>query len=106
MSTRRDPEATRAAILEAAEEAFLQKGVADASTSLIARRAGVTGYIGPIRPAMPRVSRLAARGRIALRVGGASMADSAAGDRGRSTTGHSTRAPAAGERGRPRKVMP
>ncbi|MCB1055722.1 MAG: TetR/AcrR family transcriptional regulator [Acidobacteria bacterium] len=42
MSTRRDPEATRAAILEAAEEAFLQKGVADASTSLIARRAGVT----------------------------------------------------------------
>lgn len=42
MSAKRDPEATRAAILEAAEEAFLQKGVADTSTSSIARRAGVT----------------------------------------------------------------
>lgn len=40
--TKRDPEATRSAILEAAEEAFLDKGVADASTASIARRAGVT----------------------------------------------------------------
>lgn len=41
-ATKRDPEATRTAILEAAEEVFLAKGVADASVSAIARRAGVT----------------------------------------------------------------
>lgn len=39
---RRDPEATRAAILEAAEELFLTLGPADTPTSRIARRAGVT----------------------------------------------------------------
>lgn len=38
----RDPEATRAAILEAAEEVFLAKGFGNAATSEIARRAGVT----------------------------------------------------------------
>lgn len=38
----RDPEATRAAILDAAEEVFLAKGFAETSTSEIARRAGVT----------------------------------------------------------------
>lgn len=39
---RRDPEATRAAILEAAEELFLTAGLAETPTSQIARRAGVT----------------------------------------------------------------
>lgn len=38
----RDPEATRNAILDAAEEAFLDKGFAETSTSHIARKAGVT----------------------------------------------------------------
>jgi TetR/AcrR family transcriptional regulator len=38
----RDPEATRTAILDAAEEVFLGKGFAEASTAEIARRAGVT----------------------------------------------------------------
>jgi len=38
----RDPEATRAAILQAAEEIFLEKGYADTSLSAIASRAGVT----------------------------------------------------------------
>jgi TetR/AcrR family transcriptional regulator len=38
----RDPEATRNAILDAAESAFLSKGFAETSTSEIARRAGVT----------------------------------------------------------------
>jgi len=43
MSARsRDPEATREAILEAAEEAFLTKGFAETSTSKIASMAGVT----------------------------------------------------------------
>ncbi len=39
---RRDPEATRAAILDAAEELFLVRGPADTPTSAVARRAGVT----------------------------------------------------------------
>ena len=39
---RRDPEATRAAILDAAEELFLAAGLAETPTSRIARRAGVT----------------------------------------------------------------
>ena len=38
----RDPEATRAAILDAAEEVIVAKGFAEASTAEIARRAGVT----------------------------------------------------------------
>lgn len=38
----RDPEATRAAILEAAEDVFLQRGYAAAPLSEIARKAGVT----------------------------------------------------------------
>jgi TetR/AcrR family transcriptional regulator len=38
----RDPEATRSAILDAAENAFLAKGFSETSTSEIARRAGVT----------------------------------------------------------------
>ena len=38
----RDAEATRGAILEAAEKIFLKKGFAEASTSEIAREAGVT----------------------------------------------------------------
>lgn len=38
----RDPEATRNAILDAAEAAFLLKGFAETSTSEIARHAGVT----------------------------------------------------------------
>jgi TetR/AcrR family transcriptional regulator len=38
----RDPEATRAAILEAAEAVFVQKGFADAAVSEIAELAGVT----------------------------------------------------------------
>lgn len=42
MAAARDPEATRAAILEAAEEVFLQRGFGAASMSEIARRAGVT----------------------------------------------------------------
>lgn len=42
MAAKRDPEATRAAILDAAEDAFLAKGFAEASTAAIARRAGVT----------------------------------------------------------------
>ncbi len=43
MTTRhRDPEATRAAILDAAEEVFVAKGFAEASTAAIARQAGVT----------------------------------------------------------------
>ena len=40
--TKRDPEATRAAILEAAETVFLATGVAEASISQIARQAKVT----------------------------------------------------------------
>ena len=39
---RRDPAATQAAILEAAEELFLELGPADTPTSKIARKAGVT----------------------------------------------------------------
>lgn len=43
MTTRtRDSEATREAILDAAEEAFLGKGFAETSTASIARSAGVT----------------------------------------------------------------
>jgi TetR/AcrR family transcriptional regulator len=42
MIARRDPEATRAAILEAAEEIFLEMGFGEASMSQIARHAGVT----------------------------------------------------------------
>jgi TetR/AcrR family transcriptional regulator len=43
MSARtRDPEATREAILDAAEEAFLTKGFAETSTASIARKADVT----------------------------------------------------------------
>lgn len=38
----RDPEATRSAILDAAEEVFVAQGFAAASTAEIARRAGVT----------------------------------------------------------------
>ena len=38
----RDPEATRSAILDAAERVFLAKGFAEASTAAIAREAGVT----------------------------------------------------------------
>lgn len=38
----RDPEATRAAILDAAEAEILGRGFAEASTAAIARRAGVT----------------------------------------------------------------
>jgi TetR/AcrR family transcriptional regulator len=42
MPTRRDPEATRAAILEAAESVFLAKGTGSTTTAEIAERAGVT----------------------------------------------------------------
>jgi TetR/AcrR family transcriptional regulator len=43
MSARtRDPEATREAILDAAEEAFLTRGFAETSTASIARKADVT----------------------------------------------------------------
>jgi len=42
MATKRDPEATRAALLDAAEEIFLQKGVGNTSLSQIAKRAGIT----------------------------------------------------------------
>jgi TetR/AcrR family transcriptional regulator len=42
MAAKRDPEATRTSILEAAEEIFLRQGFAEASTSTIARQAGVT----------------------------------------------------------------
>ncbi len=38
----RDPQATRAALIEAAEEIFLQKGFGNTSLSEIARRAGIT----------------------------------------------------------------
>jgi len=38
----RDPEATRAALIEAAEEIFLKKGFGNTSLSEIARRAGIT----------------------------------------------------------------
>lgn len=38
----RDPDATRAAILDAAEEVFLEKGYGATAMSAIARRAGVT----------------------------------------------------------------
>ena len=41
-SRRRDPEATRAAILDAAEALFLADGLADTPTSAVARQAGVT----------------------------------------------------------------
>lgn len=39
---RRDPQATRNAILEAAEQVFSEKGFAETATSELARRAGVT----------------------------------------------------------------
>lgn len=39
---RRDPEATRGAILDAAEKLFLERGPNDSATSEIARQAGVT----------------------------------------------------------------
>lgn len=39
---RRDPEATRTAILDAAEELFVDQGPADTPTSAVARKAGVT----------------------------------------------------------------
>jgi TetR/AcrR family transcriptional regulator len=42
MTRHRDPEATRSAILDAAERVFLAKGFAEASTAEIARQAGVT----------------------------------------------------------------
>jgi len=42
MASKRDPEATRAAILDAAEEAFLSQGPGEASTASIAKKAGVT----------------------------------------------------------------
>jgi len=42
MQRTRNPEATRAALLDAAEEVFLEKGLGDASVSEIARRAGIT----------------------------------------------------------------
>jgi TetR/AcrR family transcriptional regulator len=42
MIAKRDPDATRAAILEAAEEVFLERGFGNAALSEIARRAGVT----------------------------------------------------------------
>ena len=38
----RDPEATKQAILEAAEEVFLEKGFGDTPMSLVAKKAGVT----------------------------------------------------------------
>jgi len=38
----RDPEATRSAIIKAAEEVFLEKGFGAATLSVIAKRAGVT----------------------------------------------------------------
>jgi TetR/AcrR family transcriptional regulator len=38
----RDPEATRAALIDAAEEIFLEKGFGNTSLSEIARRAGIT----------------------------------------------------------------
>ncbi|MEM7479864.1 MAG: TetR family transcriptional regulator [Acidobacteriota bacterium] len=41
-AAKRDPEATRAAILDAAEAVFVEKGFADTATSAIARQAGVT----------------------------------------------------------------
>jgi TetR/AcrR family transcriptional regulator len=42
MTTKRDPEATRHALLEAAETVFLEKGFGNTALSEIARRAGVT----------------------------------------------------------------
>ena len=42
MASKRDPEATRGAILDAAEQAFLSQGPAEASTASIAKQAGVT----------------------------------------------------------------
>ncbi len=41
-SRSRDPEGTRSAILDAAEELFSERGFADASVSAVASRAGVT----------------------------------------------------------------
>ena len=41
-STPRDPEATRTALVEAAEEIFLKKGFGNTSLSEIAKRAGIT----------------------------------------------------------------
>ena len=38
----RDPEATRNALLEAAEEVFLKNGFGNTSLSEIAKRAGIT----------------------------------------------------------------
>ena len=38
----RDPDATRAAILDAAEEVFLEKGFGNTAMSAVAGRAGVT----------------------------------------------------------------
>lgn len=40
--SKRDPEATRTAILDAAERLFIERGLADTPTSLVAREAGVT----------------------------------------------------------------
>ena len=40
--TQRDPEATRSALIEAAEEIFLKKGFGNTSLSEIARHAGIT----------------------------------------------------------------
>jgi len=42
MAVKRDPEATRTALLEAAEEIFLQKGFGNTSLSQIAKQAGIT----------------------------------------------------------------
>lgn len=42
MAAKRDPEATRAALLEAAEEIFLQRGFGNTSLSQIAKHAGIT----------------------------------------------------------------
>ncbi|MEM7050386.1 MAG: TetR/AcrR family transcriptional regulator [Acidobacteriota bacterium] len=41
-ATKRDPEATRTAILDAAEAVFVEKGFADSATSVIAKNAKVT----------------------------------------------------------------
>ena len=42
MGNKRDPEATRLALLEAAEDVFLEKGFGNTALSEIARRAGIT----------------------------------------------------------------
>ncbi|MEM9290986.1 MAG: TetR family transcriptional regulator [Acidobacteriota bacterium] len=42
MTARRDPEATRTAILDAAEECFIARGLGETSVSAIARKAKVT----------------------------------------------------------------